>query len=310
MSGTRSRFVLLATALIALATAAPATAAPSGTAPGAPGDRALWTPADKDGYGTSTTTASKVWHTLSDGELTEVFFPDLGTPSIRDTQLVVTDGSTFTDRERQDTTHAVELADPHSLTYRQVNTDREGKYRITKTYATDPNRHVLLVDVSFESLTGDPYTVYVLHDPALTNDGDDDTGTCTATEALTRDASTGSALVASPDFTTTSCAYKGAESFGAEYASAPNGNVVQIATTALDGVATKHLTFAIGFAGGGDQAAALSAARASLAAGFTATSAAYAAGWHTYLAGLKGTPASAAGLADTYEVSVMTLAAH
>src|SRR3954471_14318737 len=221
MSGTRSRLVLLATALIALAIAAPAIAAPSGTAPGAPGAAALWTPADKDGYGTSTTTASKVWHTISDGELTEVFYPDLGTPSIRDTQLVVSDGS-FTDYERTDTSHKTEIADAKPLTYRQVNTDLDGRYRITKTYATDPARNVLLVDVTFQSLDKKKYSVYVLHDPALTNDGSDDTGTCTATEALTRDASTGSALTASPNFTTTSCEYKGSESFNAQYASAPN----------------------------------------------------------------------------------------
>jgi glucoamylase len=164
--------VVLAVAFAALLTAAPAIAAPSGTAPGGPGAPALWTPADKDGYGTATTTTSRVWHTISDGELTEVFYPDLGTPSIRDTQLVVSGGS-FTDYERTDTSHKVELADSKSLTYRQINTDLDGDYRITKTYATDPARNVLLVDVRFESLSGDPYTVRVLHDPALTNDGSD-----------------------------------------------------------------------------------------------------------------------------------------
>ena len=47
-----------------------------------------WTEADKDGYGTSTTTTSKVWHTLDDGRLTEVFYPDLGTPSVRSLDFV------------------------------------------------------------------------------------------------------------------------------------------------------------------------------------------------------------------------------
>ena len=36
-------------------------------APGAPGKKAIWTPADKDGFGTSKTTASKVWYTLTTG---------------------------------------------------------------------------------------------------------------------------------------------------------------------------------------------------------------------------------------------------
>src|SRR3954468_13558711 len=235
------RRVVVAAALgIVLLALAPGVApAKDGTAPGAPGERALWTPADKDGYGTATTTSSKVWHTLDDGELTEVFYPDLGTPSIRDTQLVVSDGHTFTDRESDGTTHRVELADARSLTYRQIDTDREGRYRITKTYAEDPARHALLVDVRFQSLDGRKYDVYVLHDPALTNDGSDDTGTCTKTDLLVRDATTGSALVAAPDFKRTSCGHKGTSDgwqdlrddhrMDWQYGSAPAGNVVQTA---------------------------------------------------------------------------------
>jgi hypothetical protein len=65
-----------------------------------------WTEADKDGYGTSTTTTSKVWHTLDDGRLTEVFYPDLGTPSVRTLEFVVSDGKRFTQR---DTRHSVEF---------------------------------------------------------------------------------------------------------------------------------------------------------------------------------------------------------
>ena len=93
-----------------LATAAPALGA-SGTAPGAPGDAPNWAPANKDGFGTATTPASKVWHTLSNGELTEVYYPDLGTPSVRDLQFVVTDGRTFAERETDATDHVTELAD-------------------------------------------------------------------------------------------------------------------------------------------------------------------------------------------------------
>ena len=63
--------ILLAVLLVVLATGL-ARAASAG-APGAPGAKAIWTPADKDGFGTSKTTASKVWYTLNNGELTEVY---------------------------------------------------------------------------------------------------------------------------------------------------------------------------------------------------------------------------------------------
>src|SRR5689334_1392870 len=118
------RTVVLAGILLTLA-AGPAWA--QGTAPGAPGGKALWTPADKSGFGTAANTRSKVWHTLENGELTEVYYPDLGTPAVRDLQLIVSDGKTFAVRETDATTHRTQLLDRHSLTYRQINTDRQGR---------------------------------------------------------------------------------------------------------------------------------------------------------------------------------------
>src|SRR6266496_5426603 len=112
----------------------------SGEAPGAPGAASDWVTGDKDGFGTARGTASKVWYTLHRGELSEIYFPRIDTPSTRDTQLVVSDGATFTDRESTDTTHAVRLLDPKSLTYQQIDRAKSGKYVITKTYVTDPAR--------------------------------------------------------------------------------------------------------------------------------------------------------------------------
>ena len=68
--------------------------------------------------------------------MSEIYYPRIDTPSTRDTQLVVTDGRTFTDRETTDTIHRVRLLDPESLSYQQIDTARSGKYVITKTYVT------------------------------------------------------------------------------------------------------------------------------------------------------------------------------
>ena len=54
-------------------------------------------------------TRSQVWYTLDDGALTEVYYPDLGTPAVRDLQFVVSDGKTFAEREREDAEHRIEL---------------------------------------------------------------------------------------------------------------------------------------------------------------------------------------------------------
>jgi glucoamylase len=97
-----------------------------------PGAASTWSPGDKDGFGTARTRASKVWYTLNQGVLSEVFFPRIDTPATRDTQLVVSDGSSFADREDTATEHQVRLLEGRSLVYRQVNTASSGRYRITK----------------------------------------------------------------------------------------------------------------------------------------------------------------------------------
>src|SRR3954451_3085285 len=286
------RRLILFTCVVAAACALPATASAAGPAPGAPGDNAIWTPADKEGYGTSTTTTSKVWHTLSDGKLTEVYSPDLGTPSVRDLQFIVSDGKTFAERESDSTTQRVELADSRSLTYRQINTEKAGRWRITKTYSTDPARNTLLIDVNFESLNHHALSLYALYDPSLANGGMDDSGESSGSDLLASDATVASALTASPAFTQVSNGYLG-RSDGWEdlrsdytmdwtYSSAPNGNVVQTGQAGVTGLkGSQHLTLALGF--GGTTTTALAAARASLAVGFGAVSTAYQNGWHSYL---------------------------
>jgi glucoamylase len=310
--------LVLSTCAIALSMLS-GTAWAAGTAPGGPGDNAIWTPANKTGFGTSTTSTSKVWHTLQDGKLTEVYYPDLGTPSVRDLQFVVSDGKTFAERESDATTQHTELADARSLTYRQVNTAKSGAYRITKTYVTDPARNALLIDVNFESLKGKALDLYALYDPSLANNGMDDSGTSSGTDLLASDGTVASALTASPAFTKVSNGYLGTSDGWQDlhsdyrmdwtYDSAPNGNVVQIGKAAVTGVkGSTHMTLALGF--GGSSSEALSAAKASLGSGFGNVSTAYENGWHAYLGSLKPRPSSASSYPVDYDVSVMTLAAH
>ena len=46
-------------------------------APGAPGKDAQWATAGKQAIGTSASLESKVWFTLAEGALTEVYYPDV-----------------------------------------------------------------------------------------------------------------------------------------------------------------------------------------------------------------------------------------
>ena len=235
--------------------AAPATARTR--ADGAPGSRPVWTPADKHAFGTSHTTTSRVWYTLRDRELTEVYFPDLGTPAIRSLEFAVSrPGVMMTvDRETFDGTGVVERLD--GLNYRQTVTDKAGNWRLTKTYTTDPARDVVLVDVRFESLTGQPYGLHVLLDPDLDNDGRDDRARTIAGTLVASDRRMTSALAASPAFTATSSGYardsdpwmdlRDDGTLDAKSDARSRGNVRQAASTSLDGITSQQLTLALGF---------------------------------------------------------------
>jgi glucoamylase len=107
-----------------------------------------WATAAKNGFGTSNTLASKVWFTLADGVMTEVFYPTVDMPSLRSFQFLIITGAQ-TENEAEDTVHTLELPNPASLTFRQINRARSGAYTITKTYITDPQRSSVLIRVDF-----------------------------------------------------------------------------------------------------------------------------------------------------------------
>jgi glucoamylase len=309
----------LATFLITALVAAGSAHAQALKAPGAPGKASTWAAGDKDGFGTSRTLRSKVWYTLNDGALTEIFFPRIDTPATRDTQLVVSDGETFVDREDENTNQRVELLRARSPIYRQINTAESGKYRITKTYVTDPARSAVLVDIRFESLTGTPYDVYVLHDTGLGLNANDDTGRSDGDALVATDNVLSSAVVASSGFAKTSSGYLDRSDGWSDlrddrrmdwsYTASDTGNVVQTGATRLTGLAGgRRLRLALGF--GDEPDAALETARAALGRGFSSARAEYSAGWRGYFSSLQSVPASADASRRTYNASVMLLAAH
>ena len=302
---------------VAAATLAVGVPAAGAAAPGAPGAKTAWVAADKEGFGTASTRGSRVWHTLHGGALSEVYFPDLGTPSVRSLEFVVSDGKTFTDRESE-ARHRVALADDRSLTYRQVTGSREHGWTIKKTWVTDPARNTLLARVRFEAHGDRRLKLYVLYDPALANSGDDDRGRSRGAALLASDGKAASALVTAPALRATSSGFLGVSDGWTDlrtdhtldwrYEDASSGNVVQTGLTSLTGRSGRRdLTLALGF--GGAEPAAATAARASLGAGFPRVAGRFAEGWHEYLAELRRPPASARRHRTLYAVSAMVLAA-
>jgi len=55
---------------------------------GAPGDEARWTEAAKDGVGTAHSFGGRVWFTIGHGILTEVYYPTVDRPQLRDLEFL------------------------------------------------------------------------------------------------------------------------------------------------------------------------------------------------------------------------------
>ena len=145
------------------------------TAPGGPGKDAQWATAAKQGVGTSATTTSKVWFTLAQGVMTEVYYPDVTVANVHILQFIVVNPKTKkVETEQDDAIHQIRVRRPDSLTFQQINTAKSGEWKITKTYVTDPQRNVVLIDTIFETKTP-TLDLYVYFDPSLGNSGMADT---------------------------------------------------------------------------------------------------------------------------------------
>jgi glucoamylase len=298
--------VVCAAAVALAAFPAPAGAAPATDGPGAMSHFAL---ARKDCAGTAQNTRSKVWFTVADGVLSDVYYPTNDTTNNETLQYVVTDGRTFTDLQARDMTYTVRALDPRALTCRVTATAKSGRYRIETDFLTDPDRPTVILRSRFEALKGraSDYRVYVRFDPNLNGNGGGgadnagaDTGavsgdvlvgsdTVTATNAANRDYAQPVFAALDGGFDQVTNGYAGAASDGltqldaahrltATYSDAAPGNLVQ--TGRVDLRRDGRFTVALGF--GATRAQALAAVRGTLAEPLWLTAAEYALGWHAY----------------------------
>jgi glucoamylase len=181
----RRTFVLAAAAVTVLGLGVPAQGAPllnTGGAPNCCGSGSDWAPGDNSFLGRAASpaaTADDAWFTGANGVLTNVFYPTLDTSDFTDQQFIVGDaGHTWDQTEKTDATHSVALFNGNALAWTVTNTGSNGKWRITKTIYTDPNRPVVNEKVTFTALSGTlgGYTLYELSNPSQENNGNNDTG--------------------------------------------------------------------------------------------------------------------------------------
>lgn len=314
--------VAVLTASGAVTVPATVAAAAGSEAPGAPGAMSHFDLARKDCLGTARNTTSKVWYTVADGVLSDVYYPTVDNTNVETLQFVVTDGSTFTDLQTRDMTYTVEPLDPTGMSCRVVSTAKSGRYTITTDYITDPGRDSVVMRTRLRPAHGgDRLQMYVRYDgtlngnggggdPATANAGadtgviDTSTGgpvpvtydTQTATIAANRDYAVPvfGALRANRPFLAASSGFVGTSSDGltqldatrglsTTYATATQGNVVQ--TAQLDVRGQSPVTLALGF--GTTQGAAVATAGASAGSDFGDLAETYRSGWEQYDASLN-----------------------
>src|ERR1700679_3964234 len=87
---------------------------PTATAPGAPGSESYFDLARKDCVGTARNTTSKVWFTVADGALSDVYWPTIDATNVHTLQYLVSDGHSFTDLQQRDMSYRL-IPDPTGM---------------------------------------------------------------------------------------------------------------------------------------------------------------------------------------------------
>ena len=334
MSGSvRRSIVVLAVSGLAVAglqATAGAAPPPATQAPGTPGALSHFDQARKDCLGTARNTTSKIWYTVANGVLSDVYAPTVDTTNVQTLQFLVSDGSTFTDLQSRDTTYTAS-ADRTGMACTIVSTSNSHSYQLRTTYSTDPARDSVIVHTQYVPLTAAArhYQLYVRLDATAGGNGgggsgngggdsatvDTSTGqpvpvsfdTATATNAVNRDYAvpTYLALHADRAFAAVSSGFVGTPSDGlAEldsthalsptYTDATDGNVEQTVELNLGRFGTT--TLALGF--GTTQAAAVHTAAVSSTQNYPSALATYESQWRQYDNGLRTPAMHLAGLTN------------
>ncbi|GAB4544651.1 MAG: glucan 1,4-alpha-glucosidase [Pleurocapsa sp.] len=114
---------------------------------GAPGIEPRWTHANKEGVGTAYSTSSRIWFTIWNGVITEIYYPTVDLPQVRDLQFLISDGKSFFHEEKRHLESQTERMWHHALGYRITNVDPQQRYQIIKEIICDPHLPCILQQV-------------------------------------------------------------------------------------------------------------------------------------------------------------------
>ena len=257
------------------------------------------------------------------GIVTEVSFPTIDRPQLRDLQYLITDGKSFFHEEKRDLAFEIERISDATLGYRCTNTDSAGRYAIVKDVIANPYLACLLQRTRIRARDAaflDTLRMYVLCAQHLEVGGYGNTGYVKTVSGrrvlMARKGRTWMAMGATVPFARTSCGFVGASDgwtdlhdnfvMDWEFETATDGNVAL--TGEIDITQTKEFTLGVAF--GTTEHNAIATLMQSLSLPFDAHLAGYKGQWETSAAGMAELARHSYDEGSLYKASCSLLLAH
>ena len=289
---------------------------------GAPGLEPRWTRGDKDGVGTAYSGSSRLWFTVWNGIVTELYYPTVDRPQIRDLQFLITDGETFLHQEPRDLHSQIKRID-RVLAYGVQEQDPEGRYSLEKLILADPHQPCLLMHTRIRAAAEEAkkLKLYVLCAPHLEVGGEHNSGYVMEMVGghrvlVAQKGNVWMALTTTAPFTRTSAGFVGSSDgytdlakdykMKWEFDRAEDGNIALMGELPLDGLTE----FTLGVAFGNTLQRALTTLHVSLAIPFAEHRERYALQWQRATDSLKPLAPQAGDEGDLFSASAQLLLAH
>jgi glucoamylase len=304
--------------------------------PGGPGAVSYLDVARKDCFGTARNRTSKVWFSIADGVLSDVYYPTAESSNVKTVQYIVTDGKTFADLQARDMRYSVKSLGLSGMACQVTSIDAKRGFQLVTDYITDPHRASVVMRSRLVPLPGHDgafgaLKVYVRYNPHIDNTGGGGSANGGANSAFIDPATTAlvatdthqasgpgpfaakvyGALAGSRPFLAGSSGFAGTASDGLRqlstdhrlvriYRSARDGNVTQ--TALISAKPGQPFTLALGF--GANARAAIRTAKTSTAQPFGQTLQQYARGWRAYDKTLHRPPRHISGFSAAQDVAM------
>jgi glucoamylase len=316
---------------------------PGAEAAGAPGAASYYDEGRKDCVGTAAGSgSSKVWYTMADGTLSDVYAPTIDNTDVKSLDPIVT-GPGFTALQPRDMTYTVRSLDGTGLACQITAHDAAHDFDVVTSVITDPAAEAVVLRYQLVPLPGAPsgLHLYLRFNPLLNGHGGGGSSnaggesataaptsrgavplsysTNSFTEAVNRSYATPiyAALSAAQPFAAVETGFEGTSSDGLTELDSSGSLTSAVsaggAPDASNGNVTQTVelsgdgeTVALGF--GSSSGSALGTALSASSAPFSATYASYRAGWSSYDASLR--PPSSFGHVSATQASAYYLSAN